>query len=65
LIDLGVDYVQGSAVAKPQQPNTIAEASSASPFIDEAALATFVQAMADSDNQSMISAPIFYSGNLH
>jgi EAL domain-containing protein (putative c-di-GMP-specific phosphodiesterase class I) len=65
LIDLGVDYVQGSAIARPQQPDTVVDASSAGPFIEEAALATFAQAIADSDEQLMTSTPTFYKGNLH
>ena len=65
LIDLGVDYVQGSAIARPQQPSTVVDASSASPFIEEAALATFAQAMADLDDQLMSATPAFYKNNLH
>jgi len=42
LAKLGVDYVQGYIVAKPQSPQAILEASSAASFITDPALARFV-----------------------
>jgi EAL domain-containing protein (putative c-di-GMP-specific phosphodiesterase class I) len=44
LIELGVDYVQGPAIARPQQPETLADASAARRHIEEAALATLLRA---------------------
>ncbi|HEX9182220.1 MAG TPA: EAL domain-containing protein [Burkholderiales bacterium] len=42
LLDAGIDYVQGYAVAKPLAPEQILEAQSAAAFIEDPAVARFV-----------------------
>ena len=45
LAEIGVDYVQGFVVARPQAPAKILAAASAASFIDDEALARFVRSL--------------------
>ena len=44
-IEIGVDYVQGYAVARPQTPGRILAASSAASFIQDAGLKAYIHAL--------------------
>ncbi len=43
LVEIGVDYVQGFAVARPQPPEVLLQGTSSASFIRDPALATYVQ----------------------
>jgi EAL domain-containing protein (putative c-di-GMP-specific phosphodiesterase class I) len=43
LAEVGIDYVQGYAVARPQDPEKILSVNSAADFIEDPAVATFVR----------------------
>ena len=45
LAEIGVDYVQGFVVARPQEPAKILAAASAASFIGDEALARFVRSL--------------------
>lgn len=45
LVEIGVDYVQGYAVARPQRPESILEASSAASFIQDENLKAYTSAL--------------------
>lgn len=50
LVDIGVDYVQGYAVARPQHPINILAAASAASFIQNPELIAFAQSLSDGAN---------------
>lgn len=50
LVEVGVDYVQGYAVSRPQSPERILLASSAASFIDDIELQAYVQSLSAASN---------------
>jgi diguanylate cyclase (GGDEF)-like protein len=50
LVEIGVDYVQGYAVARPQTPERILAASSAASFIQDADLKAYARALSAASN---------------
>ncbi|KLU25708.1 hypothetical protein EOS_13310 [Caballeronia mineralivorans PML1(12)] len=52
LTELGVDYVQGFLVARPQEAMAILGASSTTSFVEDPAVAKFIQGMGNTDKQS-------------
>lgn len=53
LVEIGVDYVQGYAVARPQRPESILEASSAASFIQDTELKAFTQALSAASDAAL------------
>jgi EAL domain-containing protein (putative c-di-GMP-specific phosphodiesterase class I) len=51
LKDIGVDYVQGFVIAKPQESSAILAASSAASFIKDAATQHFVDSLVPDPDQ--------------
>jgi diguanylate cyclase (GGDEF)-like protein len=49
LVELGVDYVQGYAVSRPQPPEKLLKAESSASFIQDEELARFVRTLPSSD----------------
>jgi EAL domain-containing protein (putative c-di-GMP-specific phosphodiesterase class I) len=50
LVEIGVDYVQGYAVARPQTPERILAANSAASFIQDAELEAYAHALSAASN---------------
>jgi EAL domain-containing protein (putative c-di-GMP-specific phosphodiesterase class I) len=53
LVEIGVDYVQGFAIARPQTPERILGASSAASFIQDADLQSYVQALSAASDATL------------
>jgi len=53
LVEIGVDYVQGYAVARPQTPDRILAASSAASFIQDADLKSYVRALSAASDAAL------------
>ena len=53
LVEIGVDYVQGFAIARPQTPERILGASSAASFIQDADLQSYVHALSTSSDATL------------
>lgn len=53
LSEIGVDYVQGFAVARPQDPENILQATSSASFIQDAKLASFARTLAAPGTSSL------------
>ena len=53
LTEIGVDYVQGFVVARPQSPSKILTAASSASFIKDEALARFVRSLGGAANNPM------------
>ena len=49
LTEIGVDYVQGFVVARPQHPDRLLDAESSASFIQDRALAQYVNLIGKSD----------------
>ena len=58
LAEIGVDYVQGFAVARPQHPDKLLLARSSASFIQDEALAHYV-AMIGKSNQMLPTVDLF------
>jgi len=65
LTELGVDYVQGFLVARPQEAMAIVGASSAISFVEDPAVAKFIQDMGNADKQSTPTRPPLDKTQLH
>jgi EAL domain-containing protein (putative c-di-GMP-specific phosphodiesterase class I) len=50
LVEIGVDYVQGYAVARPQSPERLLAASSSASFIEDAELARYTASLERADD---------------
>ena len=53
LVEIGVDYVQGYAVARPQTPERILEAHSAASFIQDAELKAYAHALSAASDAAL------------
>ena len=51
LLEIGVDYVQGYAIAKPMAPSAILACRSAADFIQDASIVNFVRSHVDVGGQ--------------
>jgi diguanylate cyclase (GGDEF)-like protein len=68
LVEIGVDYVQGFAVARPQHPDLLLDAASSASFIRDPALQSFVnnlQPQAFEIGHTDLFSPKASGGNLH
>ncbi|SAL65231.1 EAL/GGDEF domain-containing protein [Caballeronia udeis] len=65
LTELGVDYVQGFLVARPQEAMAILGASSTTSFVEDPAVAKFVQDMGNTDKQSTPALASKQKSQLH
>lgn len=67
LTEIGVDYVQGYAVARPQDPANLLQAESSASFIKDPVLASFVRSLGEPDTITKQSdlLDFLYAKNLH
>ena len=63
LVDIGVDYVQGYVVARPQMPANLLTAASSASFIEDEELAIYVSMIGKSE-ASRAQASLFVQSNL-
>ena len=63
LVDIGVDYVQGYVVARPQMPANLLTAASSASFIEDEELAIYVSMIGQSE-ASRAQASLFVQSNL-
>jgi EAL domain-containing protein (putative c-di-GMP-specific phosphodiesterase class I) len=53
LAEIGVDYVQGFVIARPQAPTQLLQASSALDFVQDAGLRQYLQGLAQDDGMNV------------